>query len=454
MSLAPMARMTAPPTQEAAVQSALDIVPYSCSSMRLESLGAMEGAAPGQIVVMAWPYITLDDAKVQQVLDGIYGGGAGGAALIQATGEAVAGGFIPAPPTFIATGWMRDAGANQSVSRGTLWIAVGGWSSPVTASAVRNYGLLIMSRATGVPVQAAGSASATIAAPVGKGGIPKVADDASDVAAQMAAVRSAAATVGFFAALAAPFSGSPLNRSIALTQTTRQFNDAAAKVTAAIAAADQIPAVIVQAGAASAAAIAADTTTCTAAVAALDATTQQLNAAKAAIQAGLDAAVWLQQYVQAQTTPGGGDIVRQIRDQVVAAVNGAVASDTMAITREYMKCVYFQNARRSLDAQLKNVGAQFADAQAKAALISANSDTLMQRMAAVDAQVAANATARNQSCLDWYMKDFHGYPVIAWVGGGAAVVLGTAVIVKARRKKTAPVTPNARRRSRTSRRAS
>jgi len=452
-----VAPQLAAPTAAAQRQLTLDIIPYSCQSLRLETLGTTENPGPGQVAVMAWPYVTLDDVKVQAALDGIYGGGAGGNALIQATGQAITDRIVDSAPNFVASGWMRDAATNQAISHGTLWVAFA-WPGAVSASAARAFGLLVVGKASGVPVQAAGSASATLPSPIGKGGIVKVAQDQSDNALQMAAVRSASATVGFFAALAAPFSGSPLNRAIALTRTTRQFNDAAAKVTAALAAAGQTEAIVAAAAVAGPAARdAAAGDACTAAVAALDATTAALTNAKAALQGGLDGAQWLQQYVQSETNPDGGAIVRAIRNEVVQAVDGAVAQDTMAVTKEYMKCLYFSNAKRSLDTQLKQVALQFSDAQAKAGAITQNRDAIVQKMALIDSQLALNAQSRGQSCLPWWQKDFNGVPVYAWLGGGATIVVGGAVAVRALRKRRAAApTANARRRRarRTSRRTS
>lgn len=446
----------APPSAPSGIAATLDIIPPSCAALRLGELGASQSASPNQALVMAWPYVRLDEAAVQRVLDGMSGAGGGSDALVRAAVDSAsqrASAAIAVAPNFIASGWMADS--STSASRGTLWVAFA-WPTSVSATAAKNFALRVLSGLTGLPIVQAGSASEGFGAtsPMGAGGIPKTADDKSDKALQEAAVRSASATVGFISAFGTALLGvGPIARARAATQTTRTFNDALGKLDAALGVLASLPTLVGQASAIAGAVAAATPETCRAAVAPADAAVAALNRAKVSLTNIGDAPAAIMQYVRTETNPDASDFIRQIRDQVVAQVDASMPAGTqLAVTKEYMKCLVWQNAKASLDFQVRSMASRLQDAANKAASISTMGAQISDGVAQINAAIAVLVQAKEQSCLSWFEKDWAGVPRMYWIGGGVASTLVVAVGVKAIRKKRAAakakLAPNARRTSR------
>lgn len=71
-----------------------------------------------------------------------------------------------------------------------------------------------------------------------------------------------------------------------------------------------------------------------------------------------------------------------------------------------------------------------ASAAYEAALAQANS--------VINDAIAKVEAIRKQIALEWYARDFHGFPVWMWGAGGAVLLVGGAVAVRVMRKKKAP----------------
>jgi hypothetical protein len=459
-TLAPLAPAGSPP----AGSLSINIIPASCALFRAGS-GHAEDAAANQVVVMSWPFVTLDDAAVQRVLDGVYGAGAGGEAVLRAAVEsqsppAASGAAvqsISAPPNFIASGWMPEpAGekvANGRRSRGTLWLAFG-WPVAVNARASRNFGLRVLSSLTGIPIKSPGSGSEGFNAldGIGTGGIPQVAVDKSDVGLQGAAIQSALIAIAVILSIGVLLGAGPFAKAVATAQTTRQFKDAVAKLRAALQAMQNMPSLVQQAETAVAVARDATAETCEAATAGAGAAVRQLTTAKEQILAANAAAQLVVEYALSEANPDGSKIVREIRDQVLATLNASLAvSPLLAVAKEYVRCLAFQAAQRSLESQLRGIASEFATGQSMASAVLGGGAALSAAVAQADAAIAAVEAAREKFCPAWYMKELLGLPTYAWLGGGATVLIGGALVIKARRKRAAAPKPN-RHRRRTSRR--
>lgn len=458
MTLTRIPERAAPPNPALVRAKMLDIVPASCSALNMGTLGTSEAALANQVVVMSWPFVKLSQAKVQEVLDGIYGNGAGGSAVLNAFAEGSAPRpaasdasataaelsssaiMIPAPPNFVACGWMPEPDApknrdGQAVSNGTLWIALG-WPIDVTATAATNFARRVIGPLAGLPWNFQGNTA------LGSGGVPKLASDTSDAGLQRAAVRSASIVVAFGMALAAGlFRAGPLATVTAASSTFRSFTEAANKIDKALAALAALPSLIQQADAVAATARGATVETCPAAKAAVDAVGQALTGTKTTILAAQGAPQEILKYVRSETNPDASDFVKLIRDQIVAQVNTALPSGTaLAVTKAYFTCVVWGSAKKALETQIATMASRLLDASGKAAAFSGMGDTITASLQAIDLAIASGQEAKEQSCLSVLEKDFLGAPAYVWLGGGAATLLAVIVgvkVMRSRKKKAA-----------------
>lgn len=436
----------------------LNVVPALCGAVAVQisedgrpvALRAQD--IPGNAVgVIAFPFVRLTDAQIAQVLDGVYGGGSGGAPLLAAIAEA--GATIPGSPSFIASGWMADAAAvhtssglvgggpnDRSATRGTLWLAFG-WQRPVTADRFMRFSKLVVTKALGFDPWG------VLPPPIGSWGMPRIASGQSDTALQFAAIQSVISIMQLASALTAVFGGT-MARVRATVGLVSDFVTNSQKMAAAVSVAAAAPTMLAMANQVAQAAISASPETAQAAVDAVNQVQAQLRAAKATIQAGLDAAEWMLRFAAVEQTEAGA-LARGIRDQVRVQTQSVIDRYIYQAAKEYMTCMYWTLAQQTLGPQINTVMNQLSDSAGTANAISTNRQALLDTMAQFDRAIANGDYAKSQAALDWYAKDFHGYPVYAWAGGGFVVLLGVGLIAKRRRARAAStsikVSPNRRR---------
>ena len=440
-------------------------MPPWCKSLPALTLSS-DNLGANQVGVLSYPFVKLTDDQVTQLLQNVYGGGAGGVGLVTAISQAVQQGFIPGTPYFVASGWVRDATANQNSTRGTLWLAFG-WKSPVTAQNFIKFCNLVVKLSSVSDAYPAGvdpttgrdgifNPSIAGGKPIGVGAVAKVAATSADTDLQNAAIASAAATMQALMALAFIFSfgGGPIAQVTARVPTTSQLLSGTAQVRVAATAAQTVGALLPQVPGVAVATAAATQENCQAAVQAAEQLATQLRTAKQQIIAGLASAPAIVQLAQVEAQPGGGAITEQIRNQVKAVVDGIAQGPTTnyLISKQYMQCQYYTQAQRSLQTQINDVSRSFADIAGIATALIANQTALQQAIVGIDAALAVLAAAEQQSCLAWYMKKWMGAPKIVWIGGVAVIALGGFVYAVRRKKMRAKaaaaapkVTPNRRR---------
>jgi hypothetical protein len=444
----------------------INVVPSWCKGLAPLTLTS-EGPGANQIAVISYPFVKFTDDQVTSLLANIYGGGAGGPGLIAGIAQATQATppVIPTTPFFVASGWVRDATADQKATRGTIWLAFG-WKSPVTAQNVIRFANMVMKAASVSAAYPAGvdptvghdgvyNTTLATGKPIGPGAVPKIAASQSDTDLQNAAIASAAATMQGMMLLGFLFTlgGGPLSTLSTRMPSTTALLHGAGQVRLAATAAQQIGTLLPQVPAVAVATAAASQENCQAAVTAAQSLAAQLQAARTQLLAGIASAPGIAQLAQVEAQPGGGAITEQIRDQVKAMVDGLASGPTTnyLISKQYMQCTYYNQAQASLQRQINDVSHAFADIAGIAAAVIANDAVFRQAIAGVDAALAVLDAAEQQSCLAWYMKKWMGAPKIVWIGGVAVVGLG-AFVFAVRRKKmrakaaAAPKTVTANRR--------
>jgi len=456
------ARLTALPQQAASLRPAtvapLSVIPAWCSSIPAID-GIPQGPGANQVAVLAYPMVKFTDEQIHSLLNSIYGNGGGGDGLIAGTARALAQGIVTKAPKFVASGWVPDPTAVATSTRGTLWLAFG-WDVAVTAQNFVKYCAAVITAASGVdPTAGVGGRFDTSAnsKPIAPAAIPKVAVGTSDADLQNAAIASASATLMGLTILAYILTGgagTSLGTINAMPPAATRITSQAAVVRATVLAGPQLAAALTAIPAVAEQIAAAHPDTCQAAVAQADQLKAALVHARETISSGLLAARPLLDAAQIESQPGGGSISDDIRSQIQAAADRSVTNPATnyLIARQSLQCQYYRAAQQTLQGSLAAVASAIAGATADAQTILAEADQLRASIAAVPAAIQTLEAAKQQSCLAWYQKNLYGMPVMYWMAGGTAVLLGGALVLRSRRHARAakakasvkPPTPNRR----------
>ena len=439
-------------------QAPFSIIPSECKNLA-KVRTAPNPVPAGQTVVMAYPMVTLTDEQVGKVLAQITdSAGQPGPALVENVARWKVDRSVPVP-SFVASGWMRDTESDQTKTRGVLWLAMS-WPASVSFSDAGDRGLngVMKAAITKAGVSPGAPLMNASWSPVKGNGSLVVCDDTSDQALEAAALQSAVGVTLMAELLARVFglrSGSKLTANAnALSQT---FQRGAASCVAALQTLNQVPAMAAQADAMATAALSGlgqDGTTppppapvvqteVERRMAIMNQLRSALLQAKANILAGTAAAGTVAEWAAREGQPDA-NLAKTIRDTVVKDVEAELAAIQLAPGREYRKCIIYTQAQRLLDGMLTGIATSMAAGSQAAAALLANREAIAAAMTTLDAAVARVDYAISQLPLSWLEKDLLGVPMYAWLGGGAVLLIGGALVVRAVRKRKT-VTPNRRR---------
>lgn len=425
---------------------------------RLESPVRTAGSTvnPGVIVVTAWPFVRLSDDQVKATLDKISlpSGGVGPAVV---TGLAVISPVVPTSdpvararalaPVFIATGFVRDPGVDQSVTRGYIWIAAS-WSQALSSAQVKRGLKEILAAA--LPT---GATIATRPAAGQVGAIQTVlvaADNETDVALEDAAKKSVLATAqGAIAITGALFGNVPV--SFATSRARTEISTAANLMTNAATCLQEIPPVLAQIDAMVAQALAQPVESQPVAGATLLGIKKRLLTCKQYLMDGSVRAPTLLQMCVAEANPETSQVAKALRDQIVADASTKLAlyAKVPSVARKYAIASLWSRAQKQLDGHLRGLNEQIQGLCSVAHALAQNSSSVEQLVAAIDAAVAKIDYTVSQLQIDWWKRDLMGVPVYYWIGGGTAIVLAGVGLkirsIRRRRAAAAGVKKNRRR---------
>jgi len=413
------------------------IVPAECATLS-QAPGAPRTIQPNQILVVSFPFVLGDPAKIPLILAEILGAeGGGGNALVS---------FVTTTPnklTFVGGGWMRDAKSDQSVTKGTLFLALRPRVA-TSSSLLRSWARLLLIAAIG-----ARGTSVTISSSARLG--PKinltlswmsVAAGESDDDLRQAAYASAAAYAQFGSFIRFALQGAPqVTRRSA--QLSSEFQVLARKIIGAQQLVMQGNTLPGAADGVIASALAMPHDQSTQAIALLDAVRGQLTTALASIRAGVAAAPGL--------ASGAGEqraaVLTGVRNAVLATAEASIRSSSpLELMREYYRCALLKQAKTSIDTALHAVNAALDQGAAAALWLMNNAANVEAATKAIEEALARIEDAIAQVPMGWLLRRRWGLPTWGWLGIGGVAFIGGAFGVRALKKRKSKAVRTNRRR--------
>lgn len=447
------------------------ILPRECERLA-DAVQSVSSVGPGQVAVIAWPYVTLSDEQVRSALDAIVAAGAagGGPAVLaglssiaaattatttsqtgQVSADQVRARAVALAPSFLAAGFIRDSEVDQSVTRGYLWLAAS-WPSATTSAqalqvlrAILTAAIPAGSMQTGILLAGPGKVSR-------QSGLTMAASNESDVALEAAAKLSVVGFVQAASALANVFSALLGGRTVssAAVAMRNEFRTTANKMTNTAAAIDNARAIVGQAGAAAAAALALPAPEQAAAGAQLLSMRRSLASSRDAILSGMQSARPILDTCAAERSDGSPMAMR-IRDAIYQDARASVDKKNIpTIGREYAKCQLWKRAQTQLDTELRGLAAEIQMTCLLANGLVDNAPALAALVTQAEAVLGQLDFTMGQLQMDWWQRDYMGVPVMYWLGGAAVAVVGGGVAVRTirRRRRAAAAMAVAKNRSR------
>jgi hypothetical protein len=423
-----------------------DIVPAECESLAFYAAPPTT-IQPGQILVVAYPYVLGDPAAMPLILAEILGAqGQGGNTLVR---------FVGANPnafSFVGGGWMRDAKSLQSVTKGTLYLALSPQAPTSRAMLERSAELLLMSAIEARGTRVTRSDSSRLG--------PKInlltrwstlAQGESDDELRQAAYTSAGAAGQFGSFIRVALQQAPaIARQGA--RLSSEFTSVAAQLTGAQRVATTADQIAAAADGAIETALAMPREQGAQAIALLDGVRGQLQMAQNLLRTGTAAAPAFLQSAGEQR----GAILVAVRGSILASAETAISRGSpLELGREFYRCALLKQAKRSVESALGTVVGAL-DAGAAAALWLMNNAPLIDSATKKLADALGRVeTAIEQIPMGWLLRTRLGLPTWAWFGiGGVAFVGGAFGLRAIKKKRQKAVSPNRRRRNRRVRRTS
>jgi hypothetical protein len=441
----PLVAMQVAGSAPAPVRSAADaanptdtggIVPAECNTLSLYRLPPAT-IQPGQVLVVAYPYVLGDPAELPLILTEILGAdGEGGGALVT---------FFAANPnklSFVGGGWMRDAKSVQSVTKGTLYLALSPKVATPRGTLERYAEMLVMSaiRARGTAVTRSNSSRLG----------PRInlltrwstlANGESDDELRQAAYTSAGAGAVFGAFIRVGIQQAPrvarqaARLSSEFTMLSQQLMGAQRVVTT-------VDAIVGAAEGAIGNALGMPREQAAAAVALLDGVRGQLVQAQSLVRTAVAAAPAFLQSAGDQR----GAVLTAVRGAVLATAESAIQRGSpLELAREFYRCALLKQAQRSINSALGTVNAALDQGSAAALWLMNNAANIDAAMKKLDDALARVEDAIGQIPLGWLMRKRLGLPTWGWLGIGGVAFVGSAFGLRALKKRRKGVKKNRRR---------
>lgn len=432
-SAAALRSVASAPTAAASAATSFSIIPEAYRRLEEPVKIAESSVAPGSIFVTAWPFVRLSDSQVKATLDAITGPSGVGPAVVPglAAASGVGSGDPVArarslAPSFLATGFIRDEGVDQSVTRGYIWIAMS-WGTPQSrlgagraAKAILGEALKLAgaSFASGKP--SAGQVWSSAQTP------GTVAADESDSSIEDAAKKGVLALAQGLSAIAGGlgFSGTV---SFPASRARSQVRSLANTMFNAARAASEGPVLVQQAEQLAAQALSLPDQA--AAGQAILQAKQRLLEFKRYILEGSAQATAAAQLCETESSPESSQIAKSIRDQVVSDAGSALAKyrSVPSVARRFQEAWLWKRAQTQLTALLRGLAEEIAQLCATARALLNNVTAMQQLVAQIDATVTKLDYTYQQLRIDWWQRDWAGVPAYYWMGGGGLIVAGLVV---------------------------
>jgi hypothetical protein len=416
----------------------ISLVPRECA--HLKDYTAPPTSIPANVpFVAAFPFTVATEAKAAEVLSNILGpGNTGGPALIDAlvsfkVGEAVSDTHpYKGAPTLVAAGWMRDPEAVQSLSTGTLWVALA-VNQPIGSTSANRLLRRIAEnagKAAGFVVNKAGSpAIQTLLIAVATATGP------SDEQLQGAAVASAIgfAKFGTFVRMTLGGAASRITRDS--NAKVRDFENRGLAVQEAVQTIAGIAAIEQGVEQVVSVALNMPREQVTQAAQMLALVKVDLRRKKQRLMLGIESA----QYIRDKASVATTEVAAEIRQEILSDAEAEIARGTpIGIMREYQRCAYLSFADRNLRTYLTRAETALANAQQAADTLLAAGEQASQVAAVLDQLVARVEWAEQQLPLSALQRTYFGLPGWGWAAiGGVVIVGGVAVAAKVKKRHRA-----------------
>ena len=312
-------------------------------------------------------------------------------------------------PSFLAAGFIRDAEADQSVTRGYLWLAA---SWPAATDALLAVRILKAILVAAIPAGSFWTQGTMAAGKVRQHNGPLVASsNESDVELESAANESVVGLVQAASGLAAIVTTALGNRGVLSSAASALRNETANtanKMRLSISAVGTARAIVARVPAECAAALALPAEAQAAAGVGLAEMRRVLESSKASILSGMqDARPTLEMCAQEQSD--GSSIAKRIRDAVHESARASIDKRSVpTIAREYAKCVLWRRAQLQLDAELRGLSAEIQESCLIASGLVNGSAELAMLVVAIDAGAAVAGPLLALSALTTRHPDNRG----------------------------------------------
>lgn len=426
-------KVASAPAAGASAATSFSIIPEAYSRLEEPVKTAESSVAPGSIFVTAWPFVRLSDSQVKATLDAITGPSGVGPAVVPGLAEAsmVSKGDTVSrartlAPAFLATGWIRDEGVDQSVTRGYIWIAMS-WGTQQTrltasraAKAILGEALKLAGASFAPRNPADGQVWVTAQTP------GTLAADESDSAIEDAAKKGVLALAQGLSAIAGGLGFSGIV-SFPASRARSQVRSLANTMVNAVRAASEGPVLVQQAEQLAAQALSLPDQA--AAGQAILQAKQRLLDFKRYILEGSAQAPAAVQTCELETSPESSQIAKSIRDQVVSDAGSALAKyrAVPSVARKFQEARLWKRAQGQLDGLLRGLAEEIAQLCSTARSLVNNVTGLQQLVAQIDATVPKLDYAYQQLRIDWWQRDVAGVPAFYWMGGAGLIVSGLVI---------------------------
>lgn len=418
------------------------IVPPSCSALTYWRMPPAT-IAPTQTLVVAYPYVLGSPSDVEGVLAEILGNeGQGGPALLRW--------LVSAPDrlSFIGGGWMRDSKSTQSVTKGTLYLALSP-RAPTPRGTLERWAEMLLISAIGMRGTAVTRSTSSRLGP--RINLltrwSTVAAGETDDELRAAAYKSAGAGAVFGAFIRVAVQQAPRSSRPA-ARLSGAFQRLAANVAGAQQIVMNIDALVGGVDGAIASALDMSSDQAAQAIALLDTARGQLMTAQTTVRAGVTAAP---EFI-ANAGEQRNSVLAAVRAAVLAPVESAVQRGSpLELAREFYRCSILTQAKRSLDSALVGVDTALTNGNAAALWLVDNTKNVDSAMKKIQSALGRIEKAMEQIPLGWLMRSRLGLPVWGWLGIGGVAVVGGAFGLRALKKRRKKKLGKNRRRRRASR---
>lgn len=430
------------PAAGASAAAPFSIIPEAYRRLEDPVKVAGSNVEAGSVFVTAWPFVRLSDAQVKATLDAITGPSGIGPAVVPGLAAAAGGGagdtVVRAraiAPTFLATGWIRDEGVDQSVTRGYIWIAMS-WGTQQTRLAAGRAAKAILGEAlklAGASFAPRNPADGQVWSNAQTPGT--LASDESDSAIEDAAKKGVLALAQGLSAIAQGlgFTGTV---SFPASRMRTQVRTLSNTMLNAARAAAEGPSLVQQAEQLAAQALSVPDQA--AAGQAILQAKQRLLDVKGKLLEGSSQAAAAVQMCELETSPESSQIAKSIRDQVVSDAGSALAKyrAVPSVARKFQEAFLWKRAQGQLDGLLRGLAGEIAQLCSTARSLLNNVTAVQQLVAQIDAVVGKLDYTYQQLRIEWWQRDLAGVPAFYWMGGAGLIVGGLVIWRIRRRAKT------------------